>query len=184
MDSGTNGRINMNSRLVTLCEGAIMVAMALGLSYIKFRLFTTGGSVDAVMLPLMVFALRRGAGWGVGAGVIFGTLKYFLAGGVAYTWQAMLMDYTVAYAAVGLAGFFSGTPVIGVTIGAIARYIMHILSGVVLWGEYMPDVFLGLTMTNTFVYSILYNATYMVPSYIIALVIIIPLSRAPRILKV
>lgn len=55
----------------TLCEGAIMVAMAVVLNFFKFDLFAQGGSMNLLFIPLMVFALRRGPVWGMGAGLGF-----------------------------------------------------------------------------------------------------------------
>ena len=185
MDAKKAGNgIDMHSRLVTLCEGAVMVAMAIGLSYLKIKFFPTGGSVDVVMVPLIVFALRRGAGWGVGAGLVFGTLKCIMSEGIGYGWQAMILDYSLAYSVVGLAGFLKNHTALGVAAGSFLRYIVHTASGVILWGEWMPDEFLGLTMTNTFVYSLLYNATYMVPSFVIALIIVLAISKKTKLLAV
>ena len=42
-----------------------------------------GGSITLVMVPLILFAVRYGAPWGILAGVAFGTLKYFFAEGFA-----------------------------------------------------------------------------------------------------
>ena len=176
--------MNVHSRLVTLCEGAVMVALAIGLSYLKIKFFPTGGSVDVVMVPLIVFALRRGASWGVGAGLVFGTLKCIMSEGIGYGWQAMILDYSLAYAVVGFAGFFKNRPILGVAAGSLGRYIMHAISGVILWGEWMPDEFLGLTMTNTLVYSLLYNATYMIPSFVIALLLVLPIAKKTKLLSV
>ena len=64
----------------TLCEGAIMVAMAVVLNFFKFDLFAQGGSMNLLFIPLMVFALRRGPVWGMGAGLVFGVLKGIISG--------------------------------------------------------------------------------------------------------
>ena len=62
-----------------LAEGGITVALSLALSYLKIPIGAAfggfGGSIDLVMIPLIVYAVRWGAGWGIGAGLIFGTLK-------------------------------------------------------------------------------------------------------------
>ena len=103
--------MKQHDKLLTICEGAICVAVALALSYIKIPMGVAfggfGGSIDLVMIPIIIYAVRRGLSWGIGAGLVFGTLKYFLAGGVAASWQSMLLDYSLAYAAVGFAGLFN-----------------------------------------------------------------------------
>ena len=96
-----------NKRVLTLCEGAVCIALAYALSFFELDLWFQGGSIGVAMLPIVVYAWRRGLGWGVMAGLIFGTIKCFFAGGFAWGWQSILLDYTVAYGAVGLAGLWS-----------------------------------------------------------------------------
>ena len=101
-----------NNNLRALTEGAVMVALSLALSYLKIPTGLAfggfGGSIDLVMIPLIVFAVHSGLGWGLGAGLVFGTLKFFFAGGSAINWQSMLLDYAVAYMFVGFAGVMHG----------------------------------------------------------------------------
>ena len=90
-----------------------MVAAAIVLNFLRAPtdwLGGTGGSVELTMIPLAVFALRRGWGWGIGAGAVFGTLKCIIGGGIAYGWAALLLDYTAAFAVVGLAGLLPKHP--------------------------------------------------------------------------
>ena len=90
-----------------LTEGGICIALALVLSYLKIPIGLSfggfGGSITLVMVPLILFAVRYGAPWGILAGVAFGTLKYFFAEGFAVSWVSIIFDYSVAYGAVGLA---------------------------------------------------------------------------------
>ena len=90
-----------------LAEGGICIALALVLSYIKIPIGLSfggfGGSINLVMIPLILFAARWGAPWGLLAGFAFGTLKYFFAEGTAINWVSIIFDYSFAYAAVGLA---------------------------------------------------------------------------------
>ena len=41
----------------------------------------------------------------------------------------------------------------------------------VVWGKWMPDEFLGLTMTSPWFYSALYNGSYMVLDLLLCLVV-------------
>ena len=79
-----------------LAEGGICIALALVLSYIKIPIGLSfggfGGSINLVMIPLILFAARWGAPWGLLAGFAFGTLKYFFAEGFAVSWAAGLMS--------------------------------------------------------------------------------------------
>ena len=168
----------------TLCEGAALLAAALALSYLKipigFAFGGFGGSVDAVMVPLLVFASEKGAGWGIAEGLLFGTMKFFLGGGVAVNWQSMLLDYSLAYGAVGLGGLFARkrhSLIKGAVFGSLCRFGIHFLSGVTVYAQYMPDVFMERTMTSPALYSLLYNGSYMLPNTILAAVLCVFLEK-------
>ena len=173
-----------NKNLQALVECAILVAMAIGLSYLKIPIGLEfggfGGSIDLVMIPIIVAACRWGLGWGLGAGLIFGTLKFFFAGGSAVNWQSMLLDYSVAYAFVGFAGVLKRKPDemwLAALIGCLCRFVIHFISGITIYAEYMEDI-LGLHMTNVWVYSLLYNGTYMLPNTILAVILCLILGKA------
>ena len=59
----------------------------------------------------------------------------------------------------------------GTVIGGVLRFLVHYLIGVFVWGVYMPDEFFGMTMTSPWLYSLLYNGSYMLPSIILCAVI-------------
>ena len=166
---------NSRTRTITICETAISVALALVLSYLKVKPVASGGSIDLVMIPLVYIAVRRGLPWGIGAGFVFGTLKFFFANGFAFNWQSMVFDYSVAYAFVGFAGLVRNTSpgkyAVGAVIGGLLRFVIHFISGITIYAQWMPEEFLNITMTNTWVYSALYNGTYMIPNIIIAAVL-------------
>ena len=170
-----------------LAEAGLCVAMALVLSYIKIPIGAEfggfGGSVDFVMVPLVFFALKWGFKWGCIAGLVFGTLKYFLAAGFAVNIVSIFFDYSIAYAAVGLAGLFAnknsapslGKSAVAALIGCIARFVIHFISGVTVYAEYMPENF-----ANPAVYSLFYNGTYMLPNTIICVIVIALLAKPLR----
>ena len=172
--------------ILVLCEAALMVAAAYALSFVKVPIGLAfggfGGSIDFVMVPLLVLAVRHGGLWGLGAGLCFGTLKFFGAGGVAVNWQSMLLDYSLAYMAVGVAGFFGkklGVKGLALTalIGCLARFGIHYLSGVTIYAQYMPAEFFGMSMTTPAFYSLLYNGSYMLPNTAIALLVMTLLGK-------
>lgn len=173
-----------NEKVRMLCEGALCIAMSVVLSYVKLDVGPSGGSINATMIPLVLFAIRWG--WGVGAGLVFGTLKYFLGEGFVISWVSILFDYSVAYAFVGFAGVLKGkanTAWLAALMGCAARFVVHYLSGVTVYAEWMPEEFLGMTMTTPFFYSFLYNLFYMLPSTVITLVGVFALSMVAPIRK-
>lgn len=171
-----------NSTLI-VCEGAIMVAMAVVLNFLKVDLGPQGGSVNLVFIPLMVYAIRRGAAWGIGAGTIFGIIKCLIGGGISYGWQSLLLDYAVAYGLVGLAGLLPKHPVLGSVLGSLGCLASFVLSGVLVWGMYMPESFWNLPMTNVWVYSLLYNGSFVACNGILAAAAIALLAKKTRLLQ-
>ena len=173
-----------NKSVRALTECAVFAAMAVGLSYLKipigFAFGGFGGSIDLVMIPLIIAGYRWGLGWGLATGLVFGTLKYFFAGGAAVNWQSMLLDYSVAYMFVGFSGLFrrrDGKLWLAALVGCVGRFLIHFLSGITIYAMYMEDIF-GLTMTNTWVYSALYNGSYMLPNTILAVVVCLILGKS------
>jgi thiamine transporter len=166
--------MDKHQKLLTLVEGALCIAMAYALSFLKFKIWPEGGSIDIVMVPLLVYAWRRGVGCGVVAGLIFGTIKCFFAGGFAWGWQSILLDYSVAYGAVGLGGLVRkarfGLP-LGAVLGSVCRFIVHFISGVTIYRILEPETFAGTTYSNPALYSAVYNGSYMLANLILAVIV-------------
>ena len=66
-----------------LCEGAIMVALAQILAYLKLYELPQGGSITLAMVPIFFFAVRWGWKKGLGCAFVFGLLQLLLDGGFA-----------------------------------------------------------------------------------------------------
>ena len=154
-----------------LCEGAVMVVLSQILGFIKLWEMPWGGSVCLVMLPICFFACRWGAGPGLMAGFVLGTLQFIFDGGFALGWQSIIGDYLVAFTVLGLAGLLRGRLFPGALIGSAARFLVHYVVGATIWAEYMPEEFFGMTMTTPWFYSLLYNLAYMLPNTLITLVV-------------
>ena len=167
---------NIHIRIRALCEGAIMVAIAQILSYLKlFGDMINGGSVTFSAFPLVLFALRWGVGKGLIASFAFGILQMIFDGAYAWGWQSMLLDYIVAYTPLGLAGLFKGKSwgiFPGAVLGNTARFIVHFISGVTIYRIYAPTEILHFgVFDNAVVYSLVYNAAYMVPCLLLTLAV-------------
>ncbi len=172
-----------NIRLRSVCEGAILIAMAQILSYVVIYRFPFGGSIDAAMLPIVVFAVRWGWLPGVAVGFVFGLLQYFLGNGIAISWVSMLGDYAIAFAVIGFAGLFRrrrGGLIWGCIAGSAFRFIVHWVVGATVWAEYMPEKFFGMTMSSPWFYSVLYNGAYMLPDAAIITALSAVLYKALR----
>jgi len=163
---------NSHLALRALCEGAIMVALAQILGYLKLFELPQGGSITVAMLPIFLYCSRWGFGPGTLVSVVYSVLQLMFDGAYAYTWQAMIGDYLLAFFVLGLAGLFRGKPsslFIGTVIGSAARFLVHYVVGATIWAAYMPEEFFGMTMTTPWFYSLLYNVAYMLPNMLITL---------------
>ena len=170
----------MKKLILQLCEGAMMVALAQILSYIKLWEMPWGGSVVLSMVPLVLYAVRWGLGPGLLASFVYGVLQFVFDGGFAIGWQSIIGDYLVAFTVLGLAGLMKGKKggiFIGTLIAGLARFLVHYVVGATVWGAYMPEEFFGMTMTTPWFYSLLYNIAYMGPNIIITLVVFVLLWK-------
>ena len=159
-----------------IAEVSIMVALAVALD--AFRLFTLpqGGSITfGEMVPILLVALRRGPKAGIFAGAVFGIIALYFEPFV-YNPIQFLLDYPIAYGALGLAGLFRGKSTayagVGVAVGIGCRFVSHFFSGIIFFASYAP------AGENPALYSAIYNATYLLPGLLISEFAILVLARA------
>lgn len=173
-----------NNKVRVLVEGAVMVALAFGLSWVtKFIPFLNlqwGGSITLLsMLPIIVYSIRNGVANGLLCSFVYSLTQ--LAQGAAdglFGWgltPAMLiacifLDYIGAFTVLGLAGMFRGKGMKGWIGGTVAvifvRYVLHVISGAVVFAS-AGMLWEGLNIDNTWLYSMAYNACYMLPEMIL-----------------
>ena len=158
-----------------LSEGAILVALAFVLSFVKLWQLPNGGSLTPAMFPILLYAQRWGVGRGVTAGFVFGLLQLLFDGAYAWGWQSMVLDYLLAFPPLGLAGAFRGKAwgiFPGTVIGCLGRYLVHHISGVTIYRIIEPTAVPGLgTYDNPHLYSLVYNGSYMLPNMLLAIAI-------------
>ena len=158
-----------------LTEGAILVALAFVLSFVKLYTLPNGGSLTPAMFPILLYALRWGLGRGLGAGFIFGLLQLLFDGAYAWGWQSMVLDYLLAFTPLGLAGIFRGRAwgiFPGTVIGCLGRYGVHHISGVTIYRIIEPTSVPGFGVyDNPHLYSLVYNGSYMIPNMLLALLL-------------
>jgi thiamine transporter len=175
-------------RIRALCEGAIMLALAIVLNYLSKIIFANmpnGGSISLAMFPILFYAHRWGMGRGLLMGFAYGLLDMLLDGGYAWGWQSIVLDYLAAYTALGLGGLFRKNiwgifP--GIAVGCAARFVVHYISGVTIYAIVVPTEVEGFgVFANPHLYSLVYNSVYMIPNMLIAMVIaavlLIPMKK-------
>ncbi|MEO2077427.1 MAG: energy-coupled thiamine transporter ThiT [Bacillus sp. (in: firmicutes)] len=184
-----------SSNTLFITEVAVFTALAYLLDYVgnilSFKIWPQGGSISIAMVPVFLMAYRWGIKGGVLTGFLLGLLQFILGYSQIYTIIQGIIDYFIAFTVVGFAGVFAAQiknalnennkgkwitfAVLGAFIGSLLRYFCHVVSGIVFFGEYAPK---GQPVA---VYSLLYNGTYMLPSFIIsAIIIILVISALPK----
>ncbi|MDE7454540.1 MAG: energy-coupled thiamine transporter ThiT [Clostridia bacterium] len=156
---------------------AICVSLSFALSYVKFFSFPQGGSITfASLVPLALYSYMFGTRRGVIAGVVYGLLQ-FVQSPQFYQPMQVLLDYPIAFGAIGLAGMakdwklLKGKTIaefaVGTTIAGLLRFVAHVLSGYYVFSSWNwdPEKFSSLG------YSLLYNLITIIPDLAIAVAV-------------
>lgn len=172
-------------KILALVEGAVMVALAFGLSWVtKFIPFLNlpwGGSITLLsMLPIIVYSIRNGVKYGLMCSFVYALTQLsqgIFADGLL-GWgltpimliSCIFLDYIGAFTVLGFAGMFRNKEMkgwIGGTVSMIfARYVLHVISGAVVFAS-AGKLWESLEINNPWLYSIAYNACYMLPEMIL-----------------
>ena len=179
------------SRTRTLVECALMIAVGTVLAQIKIFEMPFGGSVTLVsMLPFILVSFRHGVKWGLATDFVNSLLQMLLgfyappAGTVAAFVGVVLLDYVLAFTLLGLAGVIAKpfkNHLLGVAAGTAAvcviRFLCSFLSGALLWGSYQESYEWARGM-SVWLYSFIYNGSYMLPELLITTVCAVILCKA------
>ena len=195
-----------------IVETALLTAFAFILDYLQgiicdfIPLWPNGGSVGIAMVPIFILAIRRGAIPGLISGLILGLLDMIdgvwispVAGdSIFLAFLCILLDYILGWTLVGLAGIFSKKikssidnksitkwSIIAIMTGGLGRLFIMFLSGSILWSK--GTEILGITVDLPWsLYSLLYNSSYLIPSIILCIAVIVPIitTKAKFILTI
>ncbi len=173
----------MENNARRLTESAILVAVGTVLSLFTFQgpWVLGGGITICSMLPLVMIAYRHGTKMGIFSALVYSVIQLLLGmSNVQYAPDAItaigiiFLDYIVAFTIIGFAGVFQKpvknaqmSVVVGVVVTFMGRLFCHFLSGYLIWEALWPN---GYGWASA-LWSLAYNASYMVPEMIITAVV-------------
>lgn len=181
---GTESARKPEGRLTAKQLAFCAMAIALGtvLSNIKLFDFPYGGSITLLsMLVICLPGYLFGLGAGILTGVAYGVLQLLIDPYVLYPMQ-LVVDYLLAFGALGLSGLFSNAKnglIKGYIAAIMGRYVFAVISGWIFFGAYAWEGW------NPLPYSLAYNATYIFSEAAITIVILLlpPVKKAMRSVK-
>lgn len=163
--------------IMKIATGGICIALTFVLSQIKIFHMPMGGSVTpACTLPVIVCAVAFGPVWGFIVAFISSLLQ--LIGGWLVTPFQVLLDYTIGYTALGLAGFaalkadsrsrisnvlyrYRGASLVKIIVFSVLAYIVRwlcaVASGVIFYSDYAAEA----GYDSALIYSMAYNGSFL-----------------------
>lgn len=173
--SSGKGHGKLTVKQLVFC--AMAIALGTVLSNIKLFSFPWGGSVT--LLSMLVICLPGyffGLGAGLLAGVAYGVLQLLIDPYVLYPMQ-LVVDYLLAFGALGLSGLFFRSKnglVKGYIVAVFGRYLFAVISGWIFFGAYAWEGWAPLP------YSLAYNAIYIFAEAAVTVIILLlpPVKKA------
>lgn len=214
----------MSKQTKRLTESGMLLALAIVLELVsKFFIpeMPFGGQITIVsMLPVVLISYRHGIKWGLVSGITYACLEMVLGAKtvaaafqpgyfgdgvmIGYALLMCLMDYLLAFTAIGLGGIFRNkikNPGVSLMCGSLValglRYLCHFVSGYLLFGAWAEWFFTqdgfpawGSSLVESLsptvlsvVYSLVYSGVYMIPEMVFTAIAALLLARIPRIVE-
>lgn len=183
-----------NKRSRIFIEGAMMIAVAQILSLLPTGIGSSF-SVSIGSIPIILFALRHGWQKGMIIGLAYGLFKIAIGDVYWLHFAQGMIEYTLPYTCLGLAGIFakplesyleisnSDRPnqliISGSFLAVLARYFWHFLAGVLYWGEFAPEGW------SPVVFSAVFNgASAIATAGVVVLVLVFLYKRSKQLFQV
>ena len=156
-----------------LVFSAMAIALATAIAMvIKLPSLPNGGSVTLfTMLIVSLVGYWYGPATGLLAAVVYGILQFIIGPYVVHPAQ-VLLDYPLAFGALGLSGFFHKKKhglILGYLTGVCGRFAFHMVSGLIFYTTYVDSLQGNAAAVWA---STVYNLSYILPEAILTLVLL------------
>lgn len=166
-----------------IAEIAVLVGLAIALSYIKIPVGATGGSVNFQIVPLVIIALRhKPSKTFVATGIVYGSLACLLD---PYGFFTFPMEYMVAFGSVSIVSFFRNYILknnkASFNGGLLLAFLLILQTTIRLFAASIDSYlfYLNYLDDSTFVAAIIYNVIYVIPTGVITLIAMLLLYIQP-----
>lgn len=163
---------------------AMMIAFSVILemmsTFIPLFKMPNGGDVSLCAIPLLILGVVYGIKYSVVGGVLVAVIKCFFippylfpSSNIFLVGLQFLLEYPFAYALMGFGVIFLSRKdkklsipklTIGILFAMTLRYFTHAIAGIFFWSEIIGSI-------ESILFSLSYNATYMVPMSIITAIL-------------
>jgi thiamine transporter len=168
----TNSKTKITTKQVVFAAAAIALATVVSVA-VKLPSLPNGGSVTLFsMLLVSLVGYWYGPTVGITAAVAYGILQFITGPYVVHPAQ-VLLDYPLAFGALGLSGFFQNKKnglLKGYIVGVVGRYFWHMVSGLIFYTAYVDSLQGNLAAILA---SFLYNLSYILPEAVLTVVILL-----------
>ena len=180
------------TNLKRLAVTGVLIGLGVALSMVRIWQMPLGGEVTLLsMLPIALISIEYGLHWGLSSAFLYSVIRLFMDLPLVFTWGlspmaligTMTFDYLLAFTAIGVAGIFRDRGVggicagVGVALGA--RFVLHVISGTIIFGAWMPEGW-----ANPFFYSVCYNGIFMLPELVLTMGGAVLLFKMPGFNKI
>ncbi|WP_223701564.1 energy-coupled thiamine transporter ThiT [Sutcliffiella deserti] len=175
--------------------GAFAYLLDLLAGFLSLKIWAQGGSISIAMVPVFIMAFRWGLKGGLLTGFILGLLQIVTGQIFAVQIIQVFLDYIVAFTVLGFAGLFAKKVVnsfkdnntkdlvlyvtLASFLGVLLRFFAHYFAGIIFFRSLAPE---GQPIE---IYSLLYNGSFLLPSFILSSILTVLLIKAvPNIFSV
>ena len=164
-------------KIKNLAFCGLLIALATVTSFIKIFSFPFGGSVTLLSMLFVILAgYFYGPKLGILTAIVYGLVQLVIDPQIYYPMQ-VVMDYVLAFGALGLGSFFWKKKyglITGYLVGVTGRYLFSALSGYIFFAEYAWEGW------SPILYTLAYNGAYIYAEAAITLVLLLlpPVRKA------
>lgn len=171
-----------------LVEAAIFATVAIVLSLLPTNIGSSL-TISLGMIPLTLFALKRGFWPAILSGLNWGLLHFVIGNAYILDPLQAFVEYILAFAFGGFAGLYANVfqnnsqrgkyyVILATLVGTLARFFWHFVAGFIYWGQYAPEGW------SPVIFSLIFNgASVILTSGISAIVLVILFQRYPSLFQ-